>query len=68
MEVTTQNRAAIKALMRILMNIGLSEEAIKMTVTALKSENQMDALVNFVEKNPKASEEEIIEEVLAIAN
>lgn len=66
MKITTQNRAAVKALMKILIAMSLSEEAVKMITTALQTENQMDVLVNFIKSNPNATETEIIKKVQEI--
>lgn len=66
MKITTQNRAAVKALMKILIAMSLSEEAVKMIITVLQTENQMDVLVNFIKSNPNATETEIIKKVQEI--
>lgn len=66
MKITTQNRAAVKALMKILIAMSLFEEAVKMITTALQTENQMDVLVNFIKRNPNATETEIIKKVQEI--
>lgn len=66
MKITTQNRAAVKALMKILIAMSLSEEAVKMITTALQTEYQMDVLVNFIKSNPNATETEIIKKVQEI--
>ena len=54
--------------MKILVDLKLSEEAVKMITTMLQNERQMDELVAFIKKNINATEEEILDKAEGISN
>lgn len=66
MEITEQNRKLVKAFLKILMNIGVTEETAGAIVTMLKNEEQMDEVVRYIEQNPQATEREIFDKVREI--
>ena len=67
MIVTEQNSELLKAFIRILIDMEMSDEAIGMTIAMLKNVDQMDALVLFLEQNPNLTEAEILDKAQEIA-
>ena len=68
MKVTQENRETVKSFMKILVDLKLSEEAVKMITTMLQNERQMDELVAFIKKNINATEAEILDKAEEISN
>ena len=66
MKITEQNREQVKAFARILINIGVSQLAGEMIVAMLKTKEQMDATVRYIEKNLRVTEEQLLEQVAKI--
>ena len=54
--------------MKILVDLKLSEEAVKMITTMLQNESQMDDLVAYIKKNLNATEAEILDKTEEISN
>ena len=67
MIVTEQNSELLKAFIRILIDMEMSDEAIGMTIAMLKNVDQMDELVLFLEQNPNLTEAEILDKAQEIA-
>ncbi len=67
MKITENNKELVKAFIRVLRDIGVSQTTSEMICSMLKSKAQLDEVVNFIEKNPKATENEILEKATEIA-
>ena len=65
MKVTQENRETVKLFMKILVDLKLSEEAVKMIGTMLQSEAQMDELAAFIAKNVDMTETALFERAAA---
>ena len=60
MKITDKNKEIVKAFVRIMRDIGVSQTTSEMITSMLKSKTQIDALVKYTEENPKATEAEIL--------
>lgn len=67
MIVTDENRAAVREVIRILLDLKIDESAAKFIVSALQTLEQMDEMVAFIKDNIDASEEELVNKSVAIA-
>lgn len=56
-----------KTFAQILVDLELKNEEVATIMTLLQKENQMEELVNFIEKNPKAKVSELIEQAVKIS-
>ncbi len=65
MQVTRENKEAVKLFIKIPVDFKLSEEAVKMIVTMLQSEAQMDELAAFIAKNVDVTETALFERAAA---
>ena len=61
MQVTRENKEAVKLFIKIPVDFKLSEEAVKMIVTMLQSEARMDELAAFIAKNVDMTETALFE-------
>ena len=66
MKITEKNKELVKAFARIMRDIGVSQTTSEMITSMLKNKAQMDALVEFTEENPKATEAEILDKAQEI--
>ena len=67
MIITAENRELVKLFMKILMNIGISDEIIEFITAMLQNEERMDSLVDYIAENPEATEKQILEKALQIS-
>ena len=67
MKITEKNRELVKAFARIMKDIGISQAAAEMITSILKNKTQMDALVEYTQETPKATENDILEKAQEIA-
>lgn len=67
MEITQSNMELMKAFIRVLRNKGIPQTTSGMICSMLKNKAQLDAMVDFIEKNPKATEEEVLKKATELA-
>lgn len=68
MQVTQENEQLVRVFIRILNEKKVPRDAIKYSIAALQSEEQMDILVDFIKNNEQATETEILEKLDSIIN
>lgn len=68
MEITQSNVELLKAFARILRDKGIPQTTSEMICSMLKNKAQLDAMVDFIEKNLKATEEEVFKKATELVN